>query len=75
LLNPGAFSSGEAVYLWWLVLRLCFIPLMNAVAQPLESVVEEGIRVTATDASSDSENPMVSERGAKSAPTEEGVEP
>ncbi len=31
LLNYGAFSTGQAIYLWWIALRLCSIPVLNGI--------------------------------------------
>lgn len=31
LLNQGAFNTGPVVYLWWLALRLCCIPVLQGI--------------------------------------------
>jgi len=36
LLHHGAFYTAQAVYLWWLVLRLCCIPVLNGIHRILE---------------------------------------
>ncbi len=37
LLDHDSFYSGAAVYLWWLVLWLCCIPVMNGIYQELSA--------------------------------------
>ena len=40
LMNEAAFYSAESVYLWWLVIRLCWIGL--SVVPPEEPADEDG---------------------------------
>jgi Domain of unknown function (DUF4209) len=41
LLDDGEFDSAVAVYLWWLVLRLCCLPIISEIAQPGQALQDD----------------------------------
>jgi hypothetical protein len=45
-MDSASFTSSQLLYLWWVVLRLCAIPLLNMKGNStLESLPESAIRV------------------------------